>query len=569
MTRATRWTLLPALVLGVLVPLGLPSGARPAHADDPWEEALRFHTERTSRPTFYKRTEGREHIVYFGTTEALQILAKDYAKARNPQEEVRHTIVEMVFRRRWFDEELPFFPAWRQAENEASDAWLWYRSLLQEVRGKTPEHALAALAEMKDPFLNETAARALAAQREPAILKEVKPRLTAALGPPKIPKIPRRKRRQSRNRRAKFDQEAAVWSLRLENAARVVHAAREHSDTEEWKNAAQAVLEYWDDERISERSRKVIGRCLADSLGVGFAELSKEMWIREVLAGGSGVGAPDAAYGVSFAGIKAEGRRIVYVIDFSDSMLTPLKGGGRHRPVITGKHEKKFGDGLNWKRIRTRFDLARELLKQSISTLPEDRLFAVVWFGTQADTLKSTPHLMPVTKRLVKKVLKELDSIQFDKALFKPGADSNGKLRGETNLHGGLRRALQLTEQGKLDKEAFISLEALTLGAESIFLFSDGVPTVDDWMAVDKRDGETVVKDRESGVRTNATPNVNFPGPYGYPDRPYLLDDIERRLFFRTVEINCVGLGGADMSLLGTLAKLGFGEARQIGKDLE
>ncbi|MCP5065352.1 MAG: VWA domain-containing protein [bacterium] len=553
-----------------LLALGILLCVTSAAAKDRFEAARAYYEERVQRPSLYKRTQGREVLAKLRDPRVIEILAKDYGSAEDPSEQVRETIVEMTLRRPWRGEAVDKIASWRESELDAHDAWLWYRSLRHEVRNEDVERAEHAAQSQSDAWIQESALRALSAGGHDEVLALIPARLDRLLGDPKPQKKKRRGLRPLRNRRGKapppppFDQKAALAALRLENTARVLLDLKSHHAEEAWKSAAMAMLAYYDARKTTDHTRTVMARCLANALDVAMAELNREQWVREVMAGGSGAGASDDRY-PSFAGLEAHGKRIVYVIDFSDSMTTPLKTKER-APVITGA-DKDESDGLPWDRIHTRFDLARELLKQSLEGLPHDKLFAVVWFGDHAGTLEATKKFVISTPENVRKTIRELDAIR-------PGAPGSGTtqfqhgaLRGETNLHGGMRLAFRLSEDGDLGDDSFVSPIALMRGVESMFVFSDGVPTTDNFVTRDKRDNEGAVTDRETNKPAALVPELMFPGPYAYPRRPYLLDDLRRYCLFRTVQIHCVGIGKADMRLLGKVAKIGDGEARRLGED--
>ena len=217
---------------------------------------------------------------------------------------------------------------------------------------------------------------------------------------------------------------------------------------------------------------------------------------------------------------------------------------------------------LPWKKIKTRFDAAREFLKLSLRTLTPDKSFCVIFFGSQAELMKTTPGLMPATKANIDKCIRELDRIKGG-----PGSKDrpDGLLRGNTNLHGGMHRAFKVRNRGLSKNREYVDPDTFIQGADTIFLLSDGKPTWDDWPIVDKRDPYDNTGDPESNVRHPDQPNLKFPGPYGYFYTPWLVDDIRRLNLFRKCEIHCVGIGEADSGLISEIARIGMGMTRFVG----
>ena len=536
------------LALGVFLP-----GPPAANADGDFESARKTYEERRRRPSFFKRTEGRRVLVATEDPRAIQILARDYAKPEPPREEVRHTIVATVLGQSWgSDDAKAAIHAWRAANATPADAWLWYRSLLADMRNLDDEDAVAAYHATTDPHLREAAVRALAAGRYTEIFAVLQEQLAGLVD----------KRMAWRGPQARV----------LESVALCLASLKLRHERDGWKETAKQLLERLGADGILRRTKYVVTRAMAHVMGGDPTVLDQDTWIREVLAGGSGAGAEDRRYGgPSFGGLRATGERIVYVIDLSDSMLEPIddKVKERLRAVVTGPRDPKDGSrpDLPWHRINTRFDLAREMLKASIQELDKKKLFAVVAFGNEARTLAATPKLRKATPGQVKKTLAEIDGITPGPPGSGTTASRLGALEGETNLHGGLRLAFQLSTKGVQRKNAWLDPKMRDVGAETIFLLTDGEPTVDDWITTDRRDGEGAVRDRETNEPTDLTDTLRFAGPYGYLWGPYLVDDIARRNFFRHVEIHCIGLGDAAMSLLHELADVGLGKATQIGHE--
>ena len=138
----------------------------------------------------------------------------------------------------------------------------------------------------------------------------------------------------------------------------------------------------------------------------------------------------------SFAGIPAGGVRFCYVIDCSDSMLKPVVGRAKEKAAETGPKKRDDRDGLpaiNWDKVKTRFDLARELVLASIRQLDEQKRFAIVLFGDGAAPLDSTSSLVTANRANLARVERELYGI---KAGPPTGDRPDGTLLGKTNVQG-------------------------------------------------------------------------------------------------------------------------------------
>ncbi len=290
-----------------------------------------------------------------------------------------------------------------------------------------------------------------------------------------------------------------------------------------------------------------------------------------VQAGGKQASMDGYAPPPSFAGIEATGDRICYILDLSDSMLTPLRpselekfpkgpvtGGGavRLEKESRNKQWKKAFEAVDWSKVKHRIDAARELLKASLLQLDEEQSFSVLWFGDEAGSLGSTKGLVKASLANVRAVFKEIDAIQAG-----PGAENrpHGTLRGKTNLHGALHRAFKLRGRGSVGAGENVDASTWEEGCDTLFVLTDGAPTWDDWAARDQRDPEDHAGDPETGGKLANTPTLIFQSPFMHPG--CILDEATRLNLFRKVEIHCVGMGEATMNTFERLAFLGRGEA--------
>lgn len=522
--------------------------------DDAYRKAVRTYLEYLKRPSMNKRELGRHRFASTGNLLAFETLTRDYARAEKPRPEIQQQIVDIVGDVFTDAKALPIYGRWRGRHTERSDAWLWHRALEVARAANDPAPGRRAAAEAHDPFLRAAAIRAMAKQVDEALLPAI-PRWVAEL------------------RAAKA--EGTAFHVPVEAMATAMDTFSGDKDSEAYKAAALALLDVFDDEKTPKRTKLTIVRNLASALEVPPDSLDKNTWVREVRAGGSGAGMRDTHYGApTFGGLRASGTRIAYVIDMSDSMLTPLEPHERMKPrVITGQKTRKKRrpeDEIDWSKLKSRFDLARALLITSLQSLRPNTHFCVIWFGSEAGTLKATKKMVKSTPANIAKAVRELRAI-------KPGAPGAGKhktgvkwgsLRGETNLHGGLYRAFNRTEGKPMEGFVYVNETGFEEGCDTIFVLSDGAPTTDDFTCLDKRDpNDRAVEDRETGKATKATPELNFHGPYGDILSPQLLNDIMRHNLFRQVEIHCLGIGEANMGFLGQIARIGLGESRKIGED--
>ncbi len=533
------------------------AGAPPAQAED-FESAHRVYQQNLRRPSLRKRCEGRERLALTGDDRALEVLAADYAKPEAPRGMVRSMLVILMtdhFGSR--PDHLDHFAALRERHDRPEDAYLWYRTLLHEIRRRGPAAALAAARAAPRRELQAAALEALA-------VEEVDEALTL------IPEI-----------LAALPRDPVERALLVEALARYLSTQRARLTDDALESPAHQLFDLLDEKETLPRTRYVLSRCFGRLFDTDDRFVNASGWrgaLHFVRQGGKE--ARDDGYarpqGPTFAGLEATGDRIVYVIDMSDSMLQklapeileklprgPVTGTGG-APADAKKRKGPFADSdlVDWRKVRTRFDAAREMLKLSLTTLPPDKHFAVVFFGTDARLMGVFKGLQPATPSVIKKTIKELDGI-------KPGpptADRTfGQLRGHTNLHGGLLRAFQCVDKGLKAEAVDVDPEAILEGTHTIFLLSDGRATWDDWALEDTRDPHDRAGNPETGAAMQDQPTLNFPGPFAR--ETILLQDVERLNLLRRCEIHCVGLGEASRGALMRLAQMGMGKVRWLGQD--
>ena len=547
------------LILSLLVVLPL-LGARPAAAEEQetFEKAHERYEAWVRRATLHKRNMARERLARTGDARALPILIRDYDKPETPKDHVRYLVATMAAT--WLGHDaklLPQWIGWRKRYAQPSHAWLWYQTSQVEarLRGKEAGDALAAADD--EPLLQAAALRSLAdafagKPQAPAVAD-----LALALGLA-LPKAPD-------DRGAVVEAQALVLAtLKLP-----------------WKEAkavqlAEQLIGSLADKTLPERSRLVVARALGRAFASEAIDLDPEIWRRELAAAQSGTPPtappPDRYAGPRFVGLPTSGKRIVYVIDLSDSMLIPLVGAEKEslQKPATPKEgtpaAPKPADDLPWDKIATRFDAARECLKASLQRLDKERRFCVVIFGDKAELLESTPQLMAATTKAIKATIRELDQLEL-RSTKKTAAAPHGELRGATNLHGGLRMAFQVGSKGLVETNEHVDAKLLEDGCDTIFLLSDGVPSWDDFEATEVPDPEDQPANPESKADTERTPTMTYDGPYGqfHATGDYLVQDVRRMNLLRNAEIHVVAVGEADDLLLARIADLGLGKVRRVG----
>ncbi|MCA8956603.1 MAG: hypothetical protein KDC87_11050, partial [Planctomycetes bacterium] len=98
----------------------------------------------------------------------------------------------------------------------------------------------------------------------------------------------------------------------------------------------------------------------------------------------------------------------------------------------------------------------------------------------------------------------------------------------------------------------------------TIFLLSDGAPSMDDFYIEDKDYGEgKVVYDHEQKKEAPRRERLWYHGPYDQSQ--WLRADVDRMNVFRKVQVHCVGIGEADLGLLRGIASATMGQVHLVG----
>lgn len=540
------------------------------------------------RPSLARRTDGRRHLAATADPRAFATLSAVYADPEQPHEFVRSLLVSMLADHFTESAHAELWRNWRVANSTAGDAWLWYNAVAQEgladrelwrtlVQQKMPVELRAAtlIATTERPrsvplddetlgLITDFGAGIGTRSYERAVLLEALVGLFTEqpLPPPPPPPAPPADAPDAPAAPAAPAQPPppAIPPSPLGKPQRTI-----------LRSLAYAMAE----PATTARSRIVLARLLARALHRDNLGPDAATWIE--LLGDAPAAEIEMAYALKrgaarpgFFGITEHGRAIAYVIDASDSMLQPLTPRERQDlQPLTGKEGVKApapGPGtqaelaIDWTKVKTRFDGARELLKLALRRLTPEQQFTIVLFGNKAEHLTATPQLVAATPKAIAAACRDLDAIR-------PGPNHKdrpyGTLRGQTNLHGGLLRAFRTGEAKSTDPKARSDVRAFEYGVDTIFVLSDGAPNADDWDAVDANESGRA-GDPEAGTSYRYEGDVVYPGPFAYGFG--LLEDLRRLNLLRRCAIHTVGIGEADYDLLQRIAAVGHGTTVQIGK---
>ena len=538
-----------------------------------WGPAKSAYDDYIKRPSLQMRTRGRIKLAETRHPGAWDILSKSYAKPEDPKDQVSYLLTTICAQYFADEEYVDKWATWRNGFKKPQDAWLWYRSLLihQDYRGEDDLIAVASDSK-NDVFLRTAAIEALNTNGSEKLI------------PWWITELDK----------AEKEWKGIERILMLEAAANTFLKEGHQLGSDDFRNFGLKLIPLIEHKLTDERTKLIMGRCFKEVFSSPRLYVNKEPWLQMLLNPSAPV-QPDPKYApptppTRFVGVEAHGKRIVYVIDLSDSMLNPVSAREKEEikkppapkgPVTgePGKHDPDAGkvkedekeaekdpdlaDELPWDKIRTRFDVAREYLKLSLRSLQPDQHYCVIMFVTTAEPARSTRGLTPVTPAAINATIKELDGIRAG-----PGTATRklGTLRGDTNLHGGIHRAFKVKKGGMVKEYEYVDASTFTEGADTVFILSDGDPTDDDWAINDKRDPWDQTGDPETRIKAPDQDVLRFPGPYGYMyQSTYLPDDVRRLNLFRRCEIHCIGIGEASQSLLSAIARWGNGQVKFVG----
>jgi hypothetical protein len=546
---------MPFRLLRLLVVLGcslvpcLAQKAADKSANPPgFDEAIARYRTCKARLAFVHHTEGRQRLAETRTETAFALLADDYVTSRTFPEYTRYTIATLFARN--FDNKdfVDQLTQLRVTNQKPVDTWLWINALRIEADRVGDADSLAIARDGKSVLQRAAAIAAVGLSRGGNIKSVIVP--TCATFPKK----------ESERMALLGAMSGALW----DNKSRV--------NTAEYRDALTAYIGLLgDDVALTHTAKLQVARHLQWILKGPGLWMNPEPWL-ELMQRGDVKTSNNGQTVVAqrFFGVESSGERVCFVVDMSDSMcieISPDSKPKRTGPVTGQQAPKKKRELLDendlpWDRIKSRWDLAREQLRISLLRMPAEKFYSIVWFGTESGALESCRGMTKATRMNVDRTLAELDSIKQGKP--EPGIAPDGRLRGRTNMHSGLRRAFGLAGRGFVEANAYVDPEALTEGCDTIFLLSDGAPSWDDFAQIDKDYGEgKVVLDTEYGVAAARTPRLEYHGPYDQED--WLIEDVRRMNVFRRIQMHCVGLGEANVALLRKLADVGHGEVFVFG----
>lgn len=533
--------------------------------------AKQYYDNFIKRPSLQMRTRGRVKLASSGHQGAFQILSESYARPEEPKPQVSYlltSICAQYFKDQEFD---AGWTTWREKHQKTEDSWLWYRSQIIHAENGGEADLYETASEHKDLFLRCAALEALCEVGSENLLAWWQ---TALEGADKW----------------KGDERALMLAIGAKTLYKEAHSYGQ----DQFRNTALKLIPQIDDKKTEDVTKVIMARYFREIFGGDKLFINAAPWLDRLLNPNKAVRGDDkyapATPPTKFVGVEAAGKRIVYVIDMSDSMLKPMTPKDKEeikKPVkkptgpVTGgggggngngeeepgaDEDEPEDDPLPWDQIKTRFDAAREYLKLSLRSLQKDQYFCVIWFGTEHETLKTTKGLTPATSGNIEATCKELDR-------FKAGPPTpdrkDGVLKGNTNIHGGIRQAFKLTGKAPVKDYAYVAPETFSTGADTIFVLSDGDPTWDDWACNDQREEWDRTGDPESNIRKADQDILMFPGPYGYwqnkGESSWIVDDVRRMNLFHKSEIHCIGIGEASYGLLQGIASQGMGVVKMVG----
>lgn len=550
----------------------LPALAAPAAAtlpqDDPMEALLEEVDELMLRIPLRYHIRAYEKLAKTRDPRAVEELARRYDKPDLPKDQERYLMASSLANigKKGDPALIEALTEWREDADGDEDAWLWRQALTVETVLGGPDTALEIARTAKSTALRGAAIEALAAAEDESLY---------TLVPELLKKRPKKE----------ADQVALMGAYAT--ALTALGNKKTQSETP-WKQLALALIASLEDEDMSRAAKLILARHLAAELDADFVVLEANAW-RTLMAqrsqeakekkrkkkdgedpAGGKDGEPEYVR-PRFFGVEVTGERVCYLIDLSDSMAAPIPEGWKPKGAPTSgpskRKKRKKGNlpseaDIPWYSVTTRFDLAREHLRISLERLQPDQKFCVIGFGSRAEYLDGSKGMVKATSGNVKKVLKALDGIDIGDP---QGERIHGTIWGDTNLHAGLKLAFATSKKGRVKGAGYVDPETFVSGADTLFVLSDGDPSVDDYTVqdIDYGDG-TIITDAESKNEGDTrTMNLNYFGPY--VNWPLLIEDTRRMNMLRELEIHVISVGDADTRALGMLAEVGLGKLQVFG----
>jgi len=573
----TLWISL-ALSASALAQAPPPQAPKP----DPWKRAHETWERYLPWEALGARVMGADALGRTGDPRALPILEERYHQPKQPHPQLeRYLLASALAHFSEAKEGRAAVEAWLK-KVDGKDPWFAFNAYRVIVgQGGTSEVVAVAADERAALLIRAAALEALGRHGAPAATAKL---IAELLG----------QKRLGKERVAERVLVGACASAALRLARR--------APREVYAPAVEGMIARLERKRSPQRVTELLDRHLAALFGVDAKDATPELWrLRLAQASGAkeaeeeqptrGTRTRKAPPKTEFMGLSAEGQRVVYLIDMSDSMLLPLSPEEKEtlRRPVTGlsKRERKKRKRMQipWDRVETRFDVVREYLKLSLRSLSRRMSYAVIGFGSRAQTLGTTQKMTPAQPKFLLATLAELDKI---KAGGTSATRKHGTLRGMTNLHSALRLGFQLTSRGLIQSDdEHVHPEAFAGGCDTIFLLSDGTPTQWDFHGrgplrdvpgyeVEARKYKYKYKDPETGEETEREVNQpartvpprkiqqSMQGPY--QNQHHFRSDLERLNLFRKVQIHVVGVGEYSKTWLDLVKDAGLGKLRLIGK---
>lgn len=541
------------LLLSLCCAVSILPAQRPTAEPVDFDAAVMKYREWIKRPSLYKRTAARITLAATLDPRALGMLIESHAKPEEPKAVVRNLIATIAMSAFGRSADSLALARWRDANERAEHAWLWFETQ-RYTADRDFEHLREQAMTHSDPYLRSVALEAVAdrASRVEGIPG------AAALCLATLAELPRKE---------------VERALAIEGVASILAAHGSYVRGDEWRPVAEALIDTFDDDSMPHHAKVVVARQLArifDCPNLGF---DSHWWRGELASKPRPTNAGGGTRSVPFASLRTTGFRFAYVIDASDSMLQRVTDRERKEfgPTTGGRPKPKpkpgevpDADDIDWRRVVTRFDAAREFLRVSLRNMSDEHEFVVVLFGDEAKLLDATPKLVKATPRNIQAAIAGLDAIEAGPPTEKRPI---GQLMGKTNLHAGFTAAFAVTGGRPAKGDPYVDGKSMLDGCDTLFVLSDGAPSWDDFAEVDAADPGDQAGDQETGRLFENKPQLIFQGPFARSPFDLLVADVRRLNLFRRAEINCVGIGEANHRLLKSLADVGGGTALKIDGD--
>lgn len=361
------------------------------------------------------------------------------------------------------------------------------------------------------------------------------------------------------------------------------------------RKVAKAVLDQlidtMDHRKVDRRAKAKIAKALRFAFGGKQAPINSQYW-KPYLIGKSGVAQPTTVErGARFMSIDADGDRLLFLLDASDSMLKPLTAEERaaFRKLFPPSEKKSVERA--WAGVKTRFDAARVHIIATVKKLDRRQFVSIIWFGDQAKVCPATPGFVKASKKNKRRVIQAIQDFNPKPATqMKP----LGILLGQTNYYSSLHKSFLHSIKGPVKTEnPEIHRALIRQGADMIFLLSDGTPNSDGFrgqspeMEYERtiykhvKTGEREVTgdyyDPETGVKVKGKKRmvpiyksipikkVKEKRRQYYSQGPYIqdasfLDEVERLNLLRKITIHTISFGETRKTLLQKVAEHGYGE---------